>query len=189
MGGCAHCGSDRWELLDFGPGAEQELRVCIRCQNTEQRELLAWLDGRATGVLKSAHSEVAWPYGPNVSVQMRIDLLDWAEHHDVKIGDTGCRSGLHWLDKGRCGKQHCGTPPRFYEHTTKWLSRTTGKPSLVLTQPYEISAPSPAQVQALIAPFPSLSAEIGPRGWYGRGTVGVYIWSDWNRTGARGAAW
>ncbi|MYZ10708.1 hypothetical protein GT028_25590 [Streptomyces sp. SID2999] len=89
---------------------------------------------------------------------------------------------LHWLNKGRCAKKECHGRPEFYDHTTTWLSRTTGKPALVFNQPY--SQVDSAEVQGFISEYPSLTAEVGPESWYGAGTTGVYIWSDANRSGA-----
>ncbi|WP_093838400.1 hypothetical protein [Streptomyces aidingensis] len=74
----------------------------------------------------------------------------------------------------------------FYDHTTTWLSRTTGRPALVFNQPYK--PVDPAEVQELISEYPSLTAEVGPEGWYGFGTLGVYIWNHGNRAGAVWAA-
>lgn len=68
----------------------------------------------------------------------------------------------------------------FYDHTTTWLSRTTGRPALVFNQPYE--PVDPAEVQELISEYPSLTAEVGPESWYGSATLGVYIWNDGNRS-------
>ncbi|WP_214665306.1 hypothetical protein, partial [Streptomyces javensis] len=123
---------------------------------------------------------VSW--ASDAYAQMRADLLDWADRHDVKSGNTGCSSGLHWLDKGRCAKRDCQDRPGFYDHTTTWLSRTTGRPALVFNQPY--TQVDPAEVRESISEYPNLTAEVGPESWYGAGTTSVYIWNDGNRSEA-----
>ncbi|WP_141706768.1 hypothetical protein [Streptomyces sp. TverLS-915] len=113
-------------------------------------------------------------------------MLDWADAHGLKSGSTRCSSGLHWLDKGRCAVGECFDTPGFYDHTTTWRSRTTGRPVLVFNQPY--GPPDVAEVRAAISEHPSLSAEIGPESWYGAGTASVYIWNDGNRSKTAGIA-
>lgn len=176
---CAGCGTSRRGLF-FGSGVGETTWWCWRCQSTSQKELVSSLDDRARGVLNRDADGVDWPYGPNVYVQMRADMLDWADLHDVKSGNTSCSSGLHWLAKGRCSKQACHDRPGFYDHTTMWLSRATGRPALVFNQPY--SRVDPAEVRKLISEYPSLTAEVGPESWYGAGTTSVYIWNDGNRS-------
>lgn len=175
------CGRSRQGLF-FGSGIGEGKWWCWHCQSTDQKELISSLDDGARGVLNRDADGVGWPYGPNIYVQMRADLLDWADRHDVKIGRTGCSSGLHWLDKGRCAKRDCRDVPGFYDHTTTWLSRTTGRPALVFTQPYK--QVEPAEVRESISDYPSLTAEVGPDSWYGARTTGVYIWNDGNRSEA-----
>ncbi|MFD3468760.1 hypothetical protein ACFWWM_20715 [Streptomyces sp. NPDC058682] len=178
---CVGCERPRQGLL-FGSGMGEAKLLCRRCQSADQKELVSSLDDRARGVLNRDADGVRWPYGPNIYVQMRADLLDWAEQHDLKSGNTGCSSKLHWLDKGRCAKRECRGRPGFYDHTTTWLSRTTGRPALVFNQPY--GQVDPAKVRESISEYPSLTAEVGPESWYGAGTTGVYIWNNGNRAQA-----
>ncbi|MGW8688455.1 hypothetical protein ACWGNN_47185 [Streptomyces sp. NPDC055817] len=176
---CEGCGQSRREGLFFGSGIGDAQWWCRRCQSTGQKNLISSLDDRARGVLGRDADGAHWPYGPNVYVQMRADLLDWTDRHNLKSGDTRCSSGLHWLDKGRCAKQECYGKPGFYDHTTTWLSRTTGRPVLVFNQPYKHV--DPVEVGQAISDYPSLTAEVGAEDWYGGGTIGVYIWNDSNR--------
>ncbi|QGV79745.1 hypothetical protein [Streptomyces ficellus] len=176
---CEGCGPSRQGLF-FGSGIGEAKWWCWRCQSADQKELIRYLDDHARGVLSRDADGVHWPYGPNIYVQMRADLLDWADRHDLKNGNTGCSSRLHWLDRGRCAKRECQGRPEFYDHTTTWLSRTTGKPALVFNQPYR--QVDPAEVWDAISEYPSLTAEVGPESWYGAGTSGVYIWNDGNRS-------
>jgi hypothetical protein len=178
---CAGCGRRRRDGLFFGSGKEAKWR-CSGCQSAGQKKLISSLDDRSQGVLTRDADGVHWPYGPNVYVQMRADLLDWADTYDLKSGSTGCSSGLHWLDKGRCAKRECHDRPGFYDHTTTWLSRTTGSPVLIFNQPYRHV--DTADIWGLISECPSLRAEVGPESWYGSGTFGVYIWNDGNRADA-----
>lgn len=108
---CEGCGRRRREGLFFGSGREAKW-WCSRCQSADQKELASSLDDRSRGVLTRDADGVDWPYGPNIYVRMRADLLDWADQHDLKSGNTGCSSGLHWLDKGRCAKRECHDRPR-----------------------------------------------------------------------------
>lgn len=176
---CEGCGRRRREGLFFDSASEAKW-WCSWCQSADQKLLVSSLDDRARGVLTRDADGVDWPYGPNVYVRMRAGLLDWADQHDLKSGSTGCSSGLHWLDTGRCAKRECHDRPGFYDHTTMWLSRTAGRPALVFNQPYK--PVDPAEVQELISEYPSLTAEVGPESWYGSGTLGVYIWNDGNRS-------
>ncbi|MEV7738797.1 hypothetical protein AB0O75_43240 [Streptomyces sp. NPDC088921] len=176
---CEGCGRSRQGLF-FGSGIGEAKWWCWRCQSTDQKELISSLDDHAWGVLNCDADGVHWPYGPNIYVQMRADLLGWADRHDLKSGNTRCSSGLHWLDRGRCAKRECQGRPGFYDHTTTWLSRTTGRPALVFNQPYR--QVDPAEVWDHISEYPSLTAEVGPESWYGAGTSGVYIWNDGNRS-------
>ncbi|WP_222623822.1 hypothetical protein, partial [Streptomyces buecherae] len=166
--------------LYFGSGIGEAQWWCWRCQSTDQKDLIRSLDDQARGVLSRDTNGVDWPYGPNIYVQMRADLLDWADRHDLRSGNTGCSSGLHWLDKGRCAKRECLGRPEFYDHTTMWLSRATGRPALVFNQPYRQVDSS--EVREAISEYPSLTAEVGPESWYGAGTSGVYIWNNGNRS-------
>ncbi|MFC9225027.1 hypothetical protein ACFT8W_30595 [Streptomyces hygroscopicus] len=181
MYGCEGCGSRRREGLFFGSGKEAKW-WCSRCQSASQKKLISSLDDRSRDVLTRGAEGVDWPYGPNAYVYMRADLLDWADRYDLRSGSTGCSSGLHWLDKGRCVKRDCHDRPGFYDHTTTWLSRTTGRPALVFNQPYR--QVDPAEIWKLISEYPSLTAEVGPASWYGSGTFSVYIWNDGNRADA-----
>ncbi|MGW2553103.1 hypothetical protein [Streptomyces sp. NPDC001635] len=178
---CEGCGRRRREGLFFGSGKEAKW-WCSRCQSASQKKLISSLDDRSQSVLTRDADGVDWPYGPNVYVQMRADLLDWADRYDLRSGSTGCSSGLHWLDKGRCAKRECHDRPGFYDHTTTWLSLTTGRPALVFNQPYW--QVDPADISKLTSEYPSLTAEVGPESWYGSGTFGVYIWNDGNRADA-----
>ncbi|MFF0484835.1 hypothetical protein [Streptomyces sp. NPDC004435] len=176
---CVECGQPRHGGLFFGAGIGDAQWRCLRCQSPSHRNLITDLDNRARDILRRDTDGVHWPYGPNIYVQMRADLLDWADQHKLRSGDTRCSSGLHWLDKGRCAKRDCHSKPDFYDHTTMWLSRNTGRPALVFTQPYR--SVDPAEIDQAISDHPYLTAEISPESWYGGGTTGVYIWNDNNR--------
>ncbi|GGN02424.1 hypothetical protein [Streptomyces fuscichromogenes] len=95
MYSCEGCGRPRRGLF-FGSGIGEAKWWCWRCQSTDRKELISSLDDHAQGVLNRDADGVHWPYGPNIYVQMRADMLDWADRHDLKSGDTGSSSGLHW---------------------------------------------------------------------------------------------
>ena len=148
--------------LNFPDGT----RACPKHTTPEWREHLDVLDQRAKKVTPSA-----WPYGPNIDVQARGDLLDWAEPLGVKRAGTRC-NGLHWLRTGKCPNTHECPPFGWMDHTTKWS--LGGEPALVLTQPYK-SADNLREKVGDLVNDKDLRVEFKP-GWYGHGTTGVFVW-------------
>ncbi|MFD4508359.1 hypothetical protein [Streptomyces sp. NPDC058457] len=65
--GCAY-GGERWWLAVHWTKA--------RTTSSTKRASFASLDDHARGVLNRDADGVHWPYGPNIYVQMRADLLD-----------------------------------------------------------------------------------------------------------------
>jgi len=158
--------------------------VCPRCQDPRQREWVRELDQAAHGVLRSTQRDgILWPYGANIEMETRAALLQWAESYGLKMSGsrTRCGTGLHWLDKGQCNWQRCSRDglPDFFDHTSLWKYRKTGKPALVLNQPY--GDVDPRRVDAFLSEYPRLTSEVKQDGWYAYTTTAVYIW---NRTNA-----
>lgn len=141
-------------------------RACPKHTTAQWSEHLTALDQRAKNITPQA-----WPYGPNINVQARADLLDWAEPLGVKRAKTYCNA-LHWLRTGQCPNTAECNPFRWMDHTTQWS--LDGNPALVLTQPYK-TAEDLREATAPIQGDPDLKVEIKP-GWYGHGTVGVFVW-------------
>ncbi|MEE1754186.1 hypothetical protein [Streptomyces sp. SP18CS02] len=74
---CAGCGRRSREGLFFGSGKEAKW-WCPRCQSASQKKLISSLDDRSRDVLTRDTEGAYWPYGPNVYVHLRVDLLNWA---------------------------------------------------------------------------------------------------------------
>lgn len=159
--GCRRC---ERRGLNF-PGGQGEVRACPAHTSQEWRARLTDLDQRAKKILRHG-----WPYGPNVSIQSRIDLIAWAEPLGVKLSASRCE-GLHWLRKGVCQHSMCDGFP-WMDHTTRW--NLDGKPALVLTQPYN-SAERQRELMGDLLEDNELHVEIKP-GWYGHGTIGAFVW-------------
>lgn len=175
---CSWCGKPRRGVIFPVDGF-----VCHTCQDSGQRQWVRQVDDAARGVLRRDQDGVLWPYGPNIEMESRVALLDWAKFHDVKMPKkrTVCAHGLHWLSKGRCAHQRCTKNglPAFFDHTTLWSSRSTNKPALVFNQPYgEVTQ---AEAVEFASAYEGLTAYVGNDGWYGYTTTAVYIWNEGNR--------
>lgn len=147
------------------PNERGGIRACSVHTSKEWHARLADIDQRAEKVLHRG-----WPYGPDLSIQARIDLVEWAEPLGVKLSGSRCE-GLHWLRKGACHHNLCNRYP-WMDHTTRW--NLDGKPALVLTQPYK-SAERQREMMGDLLEDNELHVEIKP-GWYGYGTIGAFVW-------------
>ncbi|MER7331788.1 MULTISPECIES: hypothetical protein [unclassified Micromonospora] len=148
---------------------------CFRHSSPEDRALVADLDARAAA--GRTLGERGWPYGPNIDVQSRMEMLSWAEQYGLRRAETRCQN-LHWLRKGRCGVQRCDPLGRWADHVTRW-SRN-GRPAVLVAQPYGLSNDQFAQVAALNDE--ELQVAVDGTGWYGHGTTFVQVWrvDAWN---------
>lgn len=164
-------------------------RRCWRHTSYTDRELLWALDGRASrcgfgtddgGWLRPL--ERVWPYGPNIDVQMRADMLDWAEAHGLHVSQAAHKC-LNWLRRGRCLVVACSAtmPPGWFDHVTIWLS---DHHRVLVSQPYEVDGRDRAELEALDVE-PGLRVEIEPTGWYRAGTLWIAVWADRARSGGR----
>ena len=162
-------------------------RVCWRHATDDDRTLLFDLDKRAAargikidrGSLFMSPNNRRWPYGPNVDVSARIRMLDWAESNDLRLSAGRC---MHWLRKGRCADRTCyGRVGGWMDHVTGWACYGRRQPRVLVSQPYNVSAQSAAELAALTTE-PGLTVEIHPNSWYGHGTTFVGVW--WTDTEA-----
>lgn len=119
----------------------------------------------------------AWPYGttrPDKDKAERKALIGWAERNEVRYSDNG--NCLHWLTRGRCSERDCteGRNQRrdWMDHLTGWTR--TGKPALLIAQPYSLSADDLADLAKVERDW-NVSVYIDGRGWYGHGTVTITI--------------
>ncbi|HEY9474694.1 MAG TPA: hypothetical protein VIS06_12695 [Mycobacteriales bacterium] len=162
-------------------------RRCWRHATDDDRTLLFDLDKRAAargikidrGSLFMSPNNRRWPYGPNVDVSARIRMLDWAESNDLRLSAGRC---MHWLRKGRCADRTCyGRVGGWMDHVTGWACYGRRQPRVLVSQPYNVSAQSAAELAALTTE-PGLTVEIHPNSWYGHGTTFVGVW--WTDTEA-----
>lgn len=153
-------------------------RRCPRHITLAQRELLADLDRRAAGV---GVKDGLWPYGPNIDVESRARMVEWAEAEGYKLATPRAQC-LHWL----VGKQrHCVARQDHYhhdgqidrwtmgalDHPTMWTR--DGKPALILGQPYH--SPPEGWAEEITAAWPVHVEVAESAPWYGAGTRGVFI--------------
>lgn len=144
-------------------------RRCRRHLTPEQEELLEHLDRRAVavGIHPERRDLPGWPYGPNVDVQARQDLLAWAEPRGLRLSRSGrC---LQWPRGKRC--RPCDHEPRWLDHVTCW--NHARKPAVLLAQPYHLSGEDFTELRTLESE--GFVVVIGS-GWYGHGTKAVEVW-------------
>lgn len=145
---------------------------CYRHATPEQRVLVEELDQRDKALRITGPD--GWPYGPNIDVESRRQLLDWAERYGVRQAGTRCQ-GLHWLKAGRCTEPLCQRLGHWMDHVTRW--NRNGKPALLIAHPYSIGHDDIAQLGALAA-IGGWRVWISAGGWYGHGTVSVEVWRE-----------
>ena len=171
---CSEC--QRHEHGLYFPHEEGHVYVCRTCQTGPRRALVRELDARATGILRTS-GQVPWPYGPNIYVQMRRELLDWAEQGGFKAAPKRskgyhCPTYLHWLKGQTCDWETYGTKPYFYDHATRWVHKGDPDSRFLLIQPYE----GGGEVRTTLDMMEyqdkhglDIVDHMGP-GWYGTGT-------------------
>lgn len=181
----------------YMPGDREVTR---RSATPDDRRLLADLDRRALRLGlpmrdRSAvewHTEVSWPYGPNVNVGQRIALLNWMETEHLR--PTLARGKFHdpcldWLRTGRCpGVVRCDNrhPASWQDHTTGWVRQIDGA-RLFVSQPYGLTDAERSKLAALDAE-PGLRVQIEETGWYGAGGLGtrfVGVWANEDESALR----
>lgn len=143
---------------------------CGRHTTGEQRDLLADLDRRAPGI---GIRNGGWPYGPNIDVVGRAEMIGWAEHHKLRYSLHG--DCLHWLSRGRCGVSVC----REDRNTHQWMDHVTGwtrdgKAAVLVAQPYGLFTSDIADL-AKISDEWSLDVLVDGTSWYGHGTTFVQL--------------
>ncbi|HEX4100518.1 MAG TPA: hypothetical protein VHY21_08245 [Pseudonocardiaceae bacterium] len=119
--------------------------------------------------------DYSWPYGPNISRESRVALLDWAQAYGLRLSPRGrC---LHWLTKGQCSVRVCTLKPHhvgWMDHVTGWLRG--GKPAVLIAQPYGLGASDITSLHDLAQRHSELEVHIDTTGWYGARTVFVQVW-------------
>jgi hypothetical protein len=159
--------------LNFDDGAQ---RACARHMTPEQSALVAELDQRARGVLTAPDH---WPYGPNIDVETRRRMLDWADQYSLPHVDPShiCprRLELGYCRKGwQCPDRVDGRG--WSDHPTMWADRDSHKAVVIVGQPYGLGDDERAEA-ADVAARHGLRAEVRELGsWYGHGTSFVGLW-------------
>lgn len=100
------------------------------------------------------------------------ESIDWAKAHRFKRSRAGrC---LHWVSVGRCGVAFCNIEYRSHwmDHVTCWIEEDGIR--LLLSQPYHVGMEGMADIQRYCREF-GLEAYIDGRGFYGHGTVAIWI--------------
>jgi hypothetical protein len=129
-----------------------------------------------------------WPYGVQDPSQ-REKMLDWAERHHLRFSYTN-RVCVHWLLAGSAddiARRYTKTGSEIsdsthysrchynyeFDHVTCWTR--DGKPAVLVSQPYRISADVMKKLKALERD--GLSVQVHKEGWYGFETFCVEIWA------------
>lgn len=133
-------------------------------------------EARAVGVTGRG-----WPYGPNICGWSRNRLVGWAADSGYCLADPR-QLCLHWLtgETRRCGAlrdtshegriDHGWFHSELFDHVTCWTR--SGKPALILAQPYQVSASAVARV---IGGWPVNISVTDEGPWYGHGARGVLV--------------
>jgi len=160
-------------------------KVCPRCATDSQKARVVAVQKAVrdlkiirAATLSGAWRGAGWPYGPNIDVDSREELVAWAGPHGLRASST-FRSCLHWLQQIPCPRDRsgmCAEQIPGADHVSAW-NRGSGKNSAVLvSQPYTLDLHSRARLAELNA-SPDLKVDIDDAGgWYGHGTVFVAIW-------------
>lgn len=179
------CCDDRG--LFYGPNRDD--RRCWRHATPEDRARVQEYDrrGKAIGLEAAgwqSAEKLTWPYGPNISVESRGRMLDWAEAYGLRLAHPS-HTCLRWLRKGRCMVAVCDSyrsHPSWWDHLTTW--NRDGKSAVLVSQPYGLTDDDRADLARLDAE-PGIHVEIRPDSWYGLGTTFVGVW----HAGVHAAAW
>lgn len=173
----AVCGVCRWRGHIFPDGQ----RRCPEHTSEADVALLEELDERAAVVgltrTRWAWDDVyAYPYGPNVHLDMRARMLDWARDNGLQLVDRHHRC-VAWVRTGGCRSITCRTSlaSAWLDHVTCW-SRN-GAPAVLVAQPYHLSGQSVEELAGLDAD-PQLRVEVSRDSWYGLGTWMVGVWRE-----------
>lgn len=118
-----------------------------------------------------------YPYGPNVYVDARLRMLDWAEENSLTYVPSERYACVQWLLGLPCRRARCyatTTGRRHWsDHLSGWLR--DGRPAVLVAQPYVVTAEGEESL-SYIGEHPLLSVERRPSGWYGNGTGFVGVW-------------
>lgn len=110
-----------------------------------------------------------WPYGPNISAESRVALVDWATQHGVRRSKSAwCQ---HWILGKNCQYHNTGTD--WLDHTTGWCINR--RRAIFVSQPY----PTGTGIDSAREFAASNGLEITVdenSGWYGFDTVFIAVY-------------
>jgi hypothetical protein len=178
--------------LIFGRGVDTR-QVCYRHASEDQRALVEALDLRAPEIgLEKVPAVRArwgggyvWPYGPNLYVDDRVALLDWAVPNRLRISGSSSRCGECWISGRQCPSYGAHSAVRgWVDHPSRW--NLGGKPRVFVSQPYSLSDKERAELEHAVTAANeagrNLRLEISEEsGWYGKPTIWIAIWNEANR--------
>lgn len=162
------------------------VQICPRHFSPEQAALIEDLDARGTAVGVKRNPDawhgMAWPYGPNVQVPMRLAMIEWAEKHKLSLVYRQKLSCACWPTSSRVSKCDCGPngvkfapDSATWDHVTRWKARRGGR-AVVVLQPYRISDEG-WETLTRWNDREDVAVEVRPDSWYGIGTLFVGIWN------------
>jgi hypothetical protein len=124
-----------------------------------------------------------WPYGAeDRETQQRV--LEWARHYGMRYSPAGrC---LHWLTQhGQCHEDICHGGEGSYPWMDRLSGWTSGSgPAVLLARPHSVSADDRGGMVAVARDW-RLRVEVHSNGWYGQGTVAVWIYRSGGVAGMR----
>lgn len=160
---------------------------CVAHVTERELTLLRAVNTRADGVIKQLPKKLSewncghdWPYGPNISLMMRVRLLDWAEARGLRQSRKPTCGGacLRWVRLGYCRKyecdEHLAHNARLIDHVSWW--RTADEKSWCLvSQPYSKVEWVTEELSRLDL-GDDVHVKVREDSWYGHGTVIVEMW-------------
>lgn len=174
-------------MYTAGMGGERE-KFCPRCATPELRNRVAAVDQAARElriVTRDSGSDfvwhrLTWPYGPNIDLDSREALVEWAAPLGLRQSATHNKC-LHWLRGKQCPRNAshgaCGATVPGADHLSVWNRGPGRTPAVLVSQPYGLFDEDLAELTEL-AKEPDLVVEVDESGgWYGAGTTWVAIWN------------
>jgi hypothetical protein len=160
---------------------------CRRCASPELQDRVAVVDRaardirivpRADGPSSDPWHGLGWPYGPNIDLESREALVEWAGPIGLRASSTR-RKCVHWLLGKPCPRSSYGvcdwTVPGA-DHVSVWNRGAGRSPAVIVSQPYGLTDEDRTALGALDRD-PDLVVEVDDEGgWYGFNTTFVGIW-------------
>ncbi|WP_162794820.1 hypothetical protein [Nonomuraea lactucae] len=118
-----------------------------------------------------------WPYGPNIDLRSRAQMVAWAKPLGLKLARSTAPLCLKWLEAGRCrGCDSGGLHDEFHiDHMSGWT--LNGTPAVIVNHPYDLTGDTIRDLAAA-AEIPGLSVSSPGGGWYGNPTVQIEVWNE-----------